>query len=391
MREVAILEIGQTPVSEHWDKSLLELAGEPILQIFEKTGISTVDSIFVGNMMTGSANHQLHLGAYIADWVGAGNASAVHVESACSSGGSAFRAALMAVSSGEADTAIAVGVEKMTDSPSAEITAELATAADADYERDMGVSFVALNALLMRRYMEVYGWKKEDFAGFSINAHANGAHNPNARFGFPITPEAYMKSPPVCDPINVMDAAGMSDGAAAVLLVPVEKLIKGKKFVTIAGSAAATDTIALQDRRDMLWLSAAERSAKEAYRQAGIGPADIDLFEAHDAFTIIEALSLEASGFAERGQGPSLADPAIIGPKGKVPLATMGGLKSRGHPVGATGIYQIVEAVLQLYGLCGENQVPGAKIAMTQNIGGSGSNVYTHILKINEPRTFQNN
>lgn len=382
MREVAIFEIGQTPVSEHWDKSLLELAGEPILQIFEKTGLTSAEAIFVGNMMSGSANQQLHLGAYVADWVGARGSGAVHVETACSSGASAFRSALMAVASGDVETAIAVGVEKMTDSPSADISGELAAAADADNERDMGVSFVALNALLMRRYMMEYGYSKEDFAGFSINAHSNGVHNPNARFRSAITAEAYAKSPMVADPINVLDASPMGDGAAAVLLVPLERIADPASAVKIVGSAGATDTIAVHDRRDPLRLTAAERSARQAYAQAGITPEEVDLFEVHDAFTIIEALSLEASGFAERGKGARWAsDPEQISPRGKLPLATMGGLKARGHPVGATGLYQIVEATLQLRGMAGKNQVDGARIAMTQNIGGSGSNVLTHILR----------
>lgn len=381
MREVAIFEIGQTPVSEHWDKSLLELAGEPVLQIFEKTGMTSADAIFVGNMLSGSANQQLHLGAYVADWVGAKHSGAVHVEAACSSGGAAFRAALMAVASGDAETAIAVGVEKMTDSPSADISSELAGASDADYERDMGLSFVALNALLMRRYMEEYRYRKDDFAGFSINAHANGVNNPNARFRYPITAEAYAKSAMAADPINILDASAMGDGAAAVLLVPFERIADREKAIKVVGSGAATDSIAIHDRRDPLWLSAAELSAKKAYRQAGLTASDIDLFEVHDAFTIIEALSLEASGFAERGKGARWANPELISPHGKLPLATMGGLKARGHPVGATGIYQVVEATLQLRGEAGPNQVPGARIAMTQNIGGSGSNVYTHILR----------
>lgn len=381
MREVAIFEIGQTPVSEHWDKSLLELAGEPVLQIFEKTGMTSADAIFVGNMLSGSANQQLHLGAYVADWVGAKHSGAVHVEAACSSGGAAFRAALMAVASGDAETAIAVGVEKMTDSPSADISSELAGASDADYERDMGLSFVALNALLMRRYMEEYRYRKDDFAGFSINAHANGVNNPNARFRYPITAEAYAKSAMAADPINILDASAMGDGAAAVLLVPFERIADRENAIKVVGSGAATDSIAIHDRRDPLWLSAAELSAKKAYRQAGLTASDIDLFEVHDAFTIIEALSLEASGFAERGKGARWANPELISPHGKLPLATMGGLKARGHPVGATGIYQVVEATLQLRGEAGPNQVPGARIAMTQNIGGSGSNVYTHILR----------
>lgn len=381
MRKVAIFEIGQTPVSEHWDKSLLELAGEPILQIFEKTGMPSAEAIFVGNMLSGSANQQLHLGAYVADWVGAKHAGAVHVEAACGSGGAAFRAALMAVASGDAETAIAVGVEKMTDSPSADISSELAGAADADYERDMGLSFVAINALLMRRYMEEYGYKKDDFAGFSMNAHANGVNNPNARFRYPISAEAYAKSAMAADPINILDASPMGDGAAAVLLVPLDRVANRENAIKVVASGAATDTIAIHDRRDPLRLTAAELSAKKAYAQAGLTAADIDLFEVHDAFTIIEALSLEASGFAERGQGARWADPQLISPTGKLPLATMGGLKARGHPVGATGLYQIVEAALQLRGEAGANQVPDARIAMTQNIGGSGSNVYTHILR----------
>ena len=381
MREVAIFEIGQTPVSEHWDKSLLELAGEPVLQIFEKTGMTSAEAIFIGNMLSGSANQQLHLGAYVADWVGAKHSGAVHVEAACGSGGAAFRAALMAVAVGDVETAIAVGVEKMTDSPSADISSELAGASDADYERDMGLSFVALNALLMRRYMEEYGYRKDDFAGFSINAHANGVNNPNARFRYPITAEAYAKSAMAADPINILDASAMGDGAAAVLLVPLDRIADRENAIKVVGSGAATDAIAIHDRRDPLWLSAAELSAKKAYRQAGLTASDIDLFEVHDAFTIIEALSLEASGFAERGTGARWANPELISPQGKLPLATMGGLKARGHPVGATGIYQVAEATLQLRGEAGPNQVPGARIAMTQNIGGSGSNVYTHILR----------
>lgn len=381
MREIAILEIGQTPVSEHWDKSLLELAGEPVLQIFQKTGIQSVDSVFVGNMMAGSANHQLHLGSYIADWIGVQGAEGIHVEAACSSGAAAVRAALIAVASGDVDSAIAVGVEKMTDSPSPEITGELATAADADFERDMGVSFVSINALIMRRYMEEYGWAKEAFSGFSVNAHANGVHNPNARFRYSITAEDYRKASMVCDPINVMDAAGMGDGAAAVLIVPLDRVKGMARAVRILASSAATDTIALHMRKDPLWLSAAEKSARKAYEHAKITPSDVDLFEVHDAFTIIETLSLEACGFAERGQGPRLAAENAIVPTGRIPLATMGGLKARGHPVGATGVYQIVEAVQQLRGECGAVQVPDARIAMTQNIGGSGSNVYTHIFQ----------
>ena len=381
MREAVILEIGQTKVAEHWDKTLLELAGEPVLQIFEKLGINRVDAIYAGNMLSGSSSSQLHLGAYISDWVGALNAEAVHVESACCSGAAAFRSAMMAVASGEVNTAIAVGVEKMTDSPSAEITENLATAIDAENEQDFGLSLLSLNAMLMRRYMMEYHWNHEDFANFSINAHKNAVWNPNAQFRKAITKETYNRASLVSDPITVMDAAPIGDGAAAVLIVPLEMVQGVAGVVRIIGAGAATDTVSLQNRKNPLWLSAVEKSAKMAYQQAGITPDQIDLFEAHDAFSIMTALGLEASGFAEQGKGPQLALDEEIFIQGKLPISTRGGLKARGHPIGATGLYQIVEVVQQFRGECEKDQVEDLHIAMTQNIGGSGSNVYTHLFK----------
>ncbi len=383
MRAVAVIGIGQTKVDEHWNKSLRELAGDAVLAALQDSGINQVESLFVGNMMSGSANHQQQLGAYIADWVGLRYAEALKLESACSSGAAAFRAALLAVSSGAIESAVAVGVEKMTDSPGAEITAELATAADADWELAQGVSFVALNALIMRRYMHEYGWQKSDFAPFSINAHANAVHNPFARFRKPITEKQYLNAGMVADPINLMDASAIGDGSAAIVMVPLEKLDINSPFpiIKVIGSAGATDSIAIHDRKDPLWLKAAEISSKKAYSQAGIGPQDIDVFELHDAFSIMAALSLEASGFAERGKGPTLALDGSILPTGKIPIATRGGLKARGHPVGATGMYQLVEVIEQLRHTAEGTQVENATIGMAQNIGGSGSNIYTHILQ----------
>lgn len=383
MREVAVLGIGQTRIDEQWDKSLRELAGDATLAALQDAGLASIDSIFVGNMMSGSANRQLHLGAYIADWVGLRHAGAVHIEAACGSGAATFRAALMAIASGEMDAAIAVGVEKMTDAPPDEITAELATAADADWEASQGISFVGLNALIMRRYMHEYGWKKEHFAPFSINAHANGVHNPCARFQEAITEEQYTKSAMIADPINLMDASGIGDGAAAAVLVPADFVRRlGKKVIKVVGSAAATDSIAIQGRRDPLWLKAAELSAQKAYAMAGISPKDISVFELHDAFSIMAALSLEAAGFAERGQGPRLGLDGEIRPTGRIPIATRGGLKARGHPVGATGMYQIVEVVQQLRGEATGTQVENPHYGMAQNIGGSGSNIVAHIFQV---------
>ncbi len=383
MRPVAVLGIGETKIEEQWDKSLRDLAGEAVLSAMQDAGIETADSLFVGNMMSGSASHQQHLGSYIADWVGLRFAEAARIEAACSSGAAAFRSALIAVASGDVDIAIAVGVEKMTDSPAGEITAQLATAADADWELDLGLSFVALNALVMRRYMEEYKWDKLSFAPFSINSHANAMHNPYARFQEPITEEQFRKSPMVADPICVLDASPMGDGAAAAVLVPADRVrsIPARPRIRVVGSGAATDSIAVHGRKNPLWLKAAELSARTAYAQAGVSPEEIDLFELHDAFSIMAALSLEAAGFAPQGQAPRLALDGEIRPTGKIPVCTLGGLKARGHPVGATGMYQIVEVVRQLRGEAGGSQVPDARIGMAQNIGGSGSNIIAHILQ----------
>jgi acetyl-CoA C-acetyltransferase len=383
MREVVVIGIGQTRVEEHWDKSLRELAGEASLAALYNAGMERVDGVFVGNMMSASANHQQHLGAYIADWVGLRFSEAMHIEAACSSGAAAFRSALMSIASGELDSALAVGVEKMTDSPGDEITSQLATAADADFEAEQGLSFVAINALIMRRYMHEFGWKKEDFAPFSMNAHANSVFNPFARFQKAITLEEYLRAGMIADPINLMDASPMGDGAAAVVLIArdILKGPQGAPLVKILASSAATDTIAVQDRQDPLWLKAAETSVKKAFSQAGISREDIDFFELHDAFSIMACLSLEATGFAERGQGPRLALDGEIRPNGRIPISTRGGLKARGHPVGATGMYQIVECIQQLRHECQETQVAGARIGMSQNIGGSGSNILTHIFQ----------
>ncbi|HLE16347.1 MAG TPA: thiolase domain-containing protein [Anaerolineales bacterium] len=385
MRKVAVLGIGQTPVGEHWDKSLKGLAGEAVFSALADCGLERVDGIFVGNMLSGSLNRQENLGVMIADWSGLWQAEAVKVETACSSGGSALRAGFIAVASGEMDTALVVGVEKMTDTKPNETTAALATAADADYEAAQGLSFVAINALVMQRYMHEYRWNHADFAPFSITAHANAVHNPYARLPFSITEEEYRHARMVAEPINLLDASPIGDGAAAIVLVPADRLTSGnnpgRRVITIVGSATATDTIAVHDRRDPLWLSAAAASAQRAYQQAGIGPQDVDFFELHDAFSIMSALSLEACGFAERGRGPRLGLNGEITINGRIPIATRGGLKARGHPVGATGVYQVVEVVQQLRGEAGPTQLERARIGMAQSVGGSGATIVTHILQ----------
>lgn len=387
MREISILGIGQTPVSENFEQSIREISGEAVFSTLLDAGLETVDGIFVGNMLSGNLSRQESLGALVADWIGNRGKDAFKVEAACGSGAAALRLAIMAVGSGEMDTAIALGVEKMTETKGVDTTAALATAADADYEVIHGLSFVALNALVMQRYLHQYGWKHTDFAPFSINAHANAVHNPFARLQETITEKDYQRARMIADPINLLDASPIGDGAAAVLITAADKAHQyyprhnGRKPVTIIASAAATDTLAVHSRRDPLWLSAAEKTALEAYSQAGVGPEDIDVFELHDAFSIMSALSLEACGFTERGRGPELGLRGEICLNGRIPISTRGGLKARGHPVGATGVYQIVEIVQQLRGEAGGTQVEHARIGMAQNIGGSGATIITHIMR----------
>jgi acetyl-CoA C-acetyltransferase len=383
MREVVVQGIGQTPVEEHWERSLRDLATEAGLAAMADAGVDRIDAVFVGNMLSGQVARQENLGALVADWMGQRGAEGFKVEAACASGAAAFRAAFLAVASGALDAVLAVGVEKMTETSGAETTAALATAADADYEGMQGVTFVGLNALIMQRYLFEFGWKHTDFGAFSINAHANGARNPNARLREPITERDYARARMICEPINLLDASPIGDGAAAVLLLPAEKVKPGPRpKILVAGSAAASDSVAVHDRKDPMFLSAAYASARKAYDQAGVTPEQIDFFELHDAFSILGALSLEACGFAERGQGPRLALDGVIRLDGRLPVSTQGGLKARGHPVGATGMYQIVEVAQQLRGEAGANQLSKARIGMAQNIGGSGASIFTHILRV---------
>lgn len=385
MRSVSIVGIGQSPVGELWNRSARQIAYDAISAAMAEANVETADALYLGNMLSGSLIDQEHLATLVADYCGLRGIEAAKIEAACASGAAALRVGIMGVASGFHDVVVVGGLEKMTDTVGKDTTAGLATAADAETEALHGVSFVGLNALIMQRYMYEFDVPLDAFAGFSINAHRNGANNPNAMFQEPISRESYLRAPVIATPINMMDSSPVCDGAAAVVLVPTERAHEFTRghhagAVRILASASATDSIAVHDRRDPLYLQAAETSSRKAYSLAGVGPDDLDLFELHDAFTIMSALSLEATGFARRGEGWRLAQEDAIRPTGRIPVSTMGGLKSRGHPVGATGVYQIVEVVQQLTGRAGANQVPNARIGMAQNIGGSGATILTHIL-----------
>ncbi|MBC7232491.1 MAG: thiolase domain-containing protein [Chloroflexi bacterium] len=381
MREVSIIGIGQTQVGEIWERSLRDLAVDAIRAALKDAHLERVDALYVGNMLSGECIAQQHLGVLIADWAGLGPIEAVKVEAADASGAAALRMGYLAVASGVHDYVLVCGVEKVTDVDAETANAAWSSAMDAEYEAFQGVTMPALAGLLMRRYMHEFGVAREDFAPFAVTAHANGANNPYAMFRSPITAEAYAKAGMVAEPISMFDAAPLCDGAAAVVLCPRERAADlSNKPVHIRASAVATDRLAVHSRRDPLFLQAAYLSAQKAYLQAGVSPQDVDLFELHDAFTILAAMSLEACGFAERGKAVHLAKEGGIACNGRIPISTMGGLKARGHPIGATGVYQIVELALQLRGEAGANQID-CRLGMAQSLGGSGATAITHILE----------
>lgn len=382
MHEVVIAGIGQTPVGEHWDIPLRELAFQAVEAARQDAGGIRPQAVYVANMLAAALSRQGHLGALIADFAGLRGVEAMTVEAAGASGGVAFRQALLAVASGAVDTALVVGVEKITDRVGAQVEAAKAVTLDADYEAEQGVTPAVQAALLMQRYLHEYQVPREAFAGFPIVAHANGASNPNAMFRRAIHEKTYTRAPITSEPLNVFDEAPDADGAAAVLLVRRDLLPPGfpHPIVGVAGSNVCTDTLAVHDRPDVLRFRAAEQSVHHACRQANITPEAIDLFELYDAFSIYAALALEAAGFAAAGQGWQLAQNGALHRDGRIPICTFGGLKARGNPGGATGVYQIVEATLQLRGQAGENQIPDARIALTQCFGGPATTVATHIL-----------
>ncbi len=383
MTDIVIAGIGQTPVGEHWEISLRDLALDAIQAANQDSGGLKPQALFVGNMLAPNLSNQAHLGALIADYAGLTGIEAVTVEAAGASGGAALRQAYLAVASGMADAALVVGVEKFTDKIGADVDEALATASDSDFEAVQGMTPTSQAALLMKRYMHENNVPADGFAGFALTAHANGATNKNAMFRKAIKPETYAKAEMVSDPLNMFDIAPNADGAAALILTRRDLLPRDYKnpLVKIAGSATASDTLALHDRKDILYFDAAQLSAGKAMKQAGIVLDQINFFEYHDVFSIYAALQLEAIGFAIKGKGWKLAANNEIGLKGKIPCATLGGMKARGFAGGAAGVYQIVEAAIQLRGQAGANQIMGAKFALAQSLGGPASTAISHIIQ----------
>jgi acetyl-CoA C-acetyltransferase len=370
---------------ELWGKSLRTMAAEAVQACFDDAGVDRIDSLVVGCMSGGLFVGQEHLASLVADWIGKTPVPATRVESACASGALAVKTAFLEVASGVSDYALAVGVEKMTDVDGAAATDALCGAADAEYEAFHGVTFPALYAMLARAHMHRYGTTRAQLSHIAVKNHAHGSKNPNAQFPQPVTVQQVSESVMVADPLRILDCSPVTDGAAAVLLCSLEEAKKLTKnpLVTIAGVGHATDSIGLCGRKDFTTLPAVRCSFERALAHSGKRREEIQFAEVHDCFTIAELIITEELGFVGRGAGGKAAEAGETSLGGRIPINPSGGLKSKGHPVGATGVGQVCEVVEQLRGRCGDRQVKGARVGMAQNMGGSGGSSIVHILEAN--------
>lgn len=384
MREVAIIGVGIAKWGELWDKSIRDLFSETALMAIKDAEVDRIDSMYIGSMSPGLFTGQEHIASLMADYMGMQGVPATRVESACASGGLALKSAFIEVASGMSDIVLAGGVEKMTDVSGAAATYALATAADAEYEGYNGVTFPGLYAMIALAHMEKYGTTREQLAKVAVKNHKNGLLNPNAQYHQELTVDTVLNSVMVADPLRILDCSPITDGAAAVILTTPEIAKKYKKHnpVWITGVGHSTDSIALHSRKELTSLEAVKSSAQKAYKMSGKNPKDIDITEVHDCFTIAEIAVSEALGYFEAGQGGKALDKEETEIGGKTPINTSGGLKSKGHPVGATGVAQAIEVVEQLRGTAGKRQVKDAKVGLTQNMGGSGGSSVVHIMEV---------
>jgi acetyl-CoA C-acetyltransferase len=385
MRDVAVVGIGMNDFGELWEKSLRTIWAESALAALSDAGVDSVDLITIGCMSPGLFVGQEHLASLLADELGMAGVPAARVESACASGGLALRTGFAEVASGLSDTVLVTGVEKMTDVDGADATYALGTAADQEWEGFHGITFPGLYAMLAQVHMQRFGTTSEQLAAVAVKNHANGLLNPHAQYHLKVSIEDVLASTMVADPLHLLDCSPVTDGAAALVLTTVERAKKlggNRPVVRITGSGLATDTIALANREDMSELAAVRKSAARAYEMAGKKPEDLHVVEVHDCFTIAEIMATEAIGLFDPGFGGSAVADGLTSLSGKIPVNTSGGLKSKGHPVGATGVAQAIEIVSQLRGEAGQRQVEGARVGLAQNMGGSGGSSIVHIMEV---------
>jgi acetyl-CoA C-acetyltransferase len=378
MRRVAVAGVSLARVSEHWSSGLKDLFAETALKAFDDAGTDGIDALYVSNMCAAPLQGQLHLGAMMANVLGKRGIHAVRVEAGSASGGVAFHEAVKAVASGFSDCTLVGGVEKMSDGLPGQVYAALSMSEDQEYTAYTGITRVGLNALIHRRYMERFGASAEEVAMFAVRSHDNAVGSPHAQYPFRASIDRIMASPMEADPIHMLECAGVGDGAAALVLVPADGSGGG---VEVAATTVATDTYYLSDRHDLLTFDAVGHAASKAYKLAGVSPGEVDVLEVHDDTTISGVLSLEDLGFVEKGKGAVYAADGNTKRDGEFPTNTFGGLKARGHPLGATGLYQIGEVALQLRGEAGPCQVDGARVGLAESLGGVGSTCAVTILR----------
>lgn len=386
MNKVAIVGIGQTKFGECWDKSLRDLSVEAGGRALEDARLdgSSIQAMFIGNMSGGRFIAQEHISALAADQSGLNPIASTRCEAACASGALAFRTACSAIQSGEYDIVVAAGAEKMTDIKGSSTMAALMGAGDQEWESAIGLNFAGLYALIARAHMEKFGTTREQMAMVSVNNHRNGVHNKYAQFPFEVTIEQVLNSTMIADPLTLLDCSPITDGAAAAILVS-EKL--AKKFpnpIWVVGSGQASDTLALHDRKSLVEMAASRKASQDAYKYAGLAPDKISIAEVHDCFSINEILAIEDLGFCPKGEGGKFVEAGNIAREGRIPINTTGGLKSIGHPVGATGIRQVIDIVRQLRGEAGPVQIKGARTGLALNVGGSGATAAVQILSNSE-------
>jgi len=379
--KVAIIGIGATDFGEHWEKNLRQLAIEAGTKAILDAGIRgrDLDAMYLGNMSAGRFVGQEHVAALVTGELGL-SIPAVRVEGACASGSIALRQGIFSILSDQHDIVLVGGAEKMTDVMTDGATSCLMGAADQEWETYYGLTFPSLYAMIAKRHMFEFGTTREQMAKVAVKNHNNGSMNPIAQFTNKITVEQVLNSPMIADPLTLFDCSPITDGAAAVILCKAEL---AKKYVDdpvyIIGSGQASDTLALHDRKSITTLDATVKAAQQAYKQAKITTKDVDFAEVHDCFTIAEIVATEDLGFCKKGDGGKLLDERVTEIGGRIPVNTSGGLKAVGHPVGATGVKQVIEVVLQLRGKAGKRQVKNAKIGLAHNVGGSGATSVVHI------------
>lgn len=379
--KVEILAGSMSKFGELWDVSPRDLVRQVVAEALSETKlkIEEIEAVYVGNMLSSSLGGQDHLGAFFSEVLGL-NVPAMKVEGACASGGLAVHAGILAVTSGLYKNVLVIGVEKMTDHKPEE-AAKALMGAGSDEEREAGATFPGLYAMMARAYMKKYGVTEEDLAHVAVKNHYHASLNSHAQFRFPVTVEQVMKSSVVASPLKLLDCSPITDGAAAVILSTADKS-KNKDKVNIIASSVATDTLGVADRSDLTSLKSTVLAAKKAYLQAGVTSAQIDVAEVHDCFTIAEIMAMDDLEFFPRGKSADFIrrKKTTLG-FGRPVVNTSGGLKAAGHPVGATGVKQIVEIYSQLKGVAGKKQVKNAKTGLTHNVGGSGATAVIHILK----------